>query len=276
MNIPKHIEDFRNEIIRKGYREQSIKNYVSCVTKFLHHFDTKFTEPIKINESAIKDYLRSFTDHNTQRSVHSAIKCFYHYSMNQPDKFKYIEYCKRSRKLPIVLSQDEVKKMIEATDNLKHRCIMYLMYATGIRVSETINLKIKDIDSSRMVINILNAKGGKDRQVMLPEKLLLKLREYFLKYRPKEHLFEGQFGGQYSQRSISQILKQCADKCGLGKRVYPHLMRHCSFTHLVESGTDINLVQRLAGHSSVKTTNLYLQISHNLISSINSPVNAIL
>jgi integrase/recombinase XerD len=276
MNIPKHIEDFRNEIIRKGYREQSIKNYVSCVTKFLHHFDTKFTEPIKINESAIKDYLRSFTDHNTQRSVHSAIKCFYHYSMNQHDKFKYIEYCKRSRKLPIVLSQDEVKKMIEATDNLKHRCIMYLMYATGIRVSETINLKIKDIDSSRMVINILNAKGGKDRQVMLPEKLLLKLREYFLKYRPKEHLFEGQFGGQYSQRSISQILKQCADKCGLGKRVYPHLMRHCSFTHLVESGTDINLVQRLAGHSSVKTTNLYLQISHNLISSINSPVNAIL
>ena len=104
MNIPKYMTEFRNELQRKGYRDNSIKNYVSCVESFLNHFNSDVTEPIKVNESQIKDYLRVFTEHNTQRSVHSAIKTFYKYVCRQPEKFKYIEYCKRSRKLPIVFS----------------------------------------------------------------------------------------------------------------------------------------------------------------------------
>src|SRR5574343_1356127 len=167
MNIPKYTSEFRNELIRKGYRDNSIKNYVSCVDSFLNHFNSIVTEPIKINESQIKDYLRHFKEHNTQRAIHSSIKTFYKYVCRQPEKFRYIEYCKRSRKLPIVLSIDEIQRLFNSCQNIKHRAIIALMYSTGLRVGEVINLKIENIDSSRMVINIINAKGGKDRQVML-------------------------------------------------------------------------------------------------------------
>jgi integrase/recombinase XerD len=274
MEIRNNLLEFSNEMKRKGYREQSVKNYLSCVEKFLHHFKDK-PQPKAINEADIKAYLGSYTEHNTQRSVHSAIKCFYHYVVKQPDKFKYIEYCKRSRKLPIVFSVEEIQKLFTACKNIKHKAIMALMYSTGLRVGEVINLKIKNIDSSRMVINILDAKGGKDRQVMLNQNLLDMLRKYFLEYKPKEYLFNGQNSLQYSERSIAQFLKHYAEKAGLNKRIYPHLIRHCSFTHLVEAGTDINLIQRLAGHQSVKTTNLYIQTSHALISKIQSPLQSI-
>jgi len=275
MNIPKYVTEFRNELQRKGYRDNSIKNYVSCVESFLHHFNEKVTEPVKVNESQIKEYLRGFTEHNTQRVVHSAIKTFYKYVCRQPDKFRFIEYCKRSRKLPIVFSVEEMQKLFNACSNLKHKAIIALMYSTGLRVGEVISLKIENVDSSRMVINILNAKGGKDRQVMLNQNLLDLLRNYFKQYNPKEYLFNGQNSSQYSERSIAQFLKHYAEKAGLNKRIYPHLIRHCSFTHLVEAGTDINLIQRLAGHQSVKTTNLYIQTSHTLISKIQSPLSQI-
>lgn len=274
MEIRNHIVDFSNEIKRKGYRDQSVKNYVSCLERFLNHFHDK-PQPKAINESDIKAYLSQFSEHNTQRAHHSAIKCFYKYVIHQPDKFKWIEYVKRSRKLPIVLSVGEVQKLFNACSNLKHRAIIALMYSTGLRVGEVISLKIENIDSSRMVINILNAKGGKDRQVMLNQNLLDLLRNYFKEYRPKKYLFNGQNSLQYSERSIAQFLKHYAEKAGLNKRIYPHLIRHCSFTHLVENGVDINLIQRLAGHQSVKTTNLYIQTSHTLISKIQSPLSQI-
>lgn len=274
MEIRNHVLEFSNEIKRKGYRDQSVKNYVSCVEKFLNYFVEK-TQPKAINEDDIKKYLSQFKEHNTQRAHHGAIKCFYKYVIRQPDKFKYIEYCKRSRKMPIVFSVEEIQKLFNACSNLKHRTIAALMYSTGLRVGEVINLKIAHIDSSRMVINILNAKGGKDRQVMLNQNLLDLLRRYFKEYRPKEYLFNGQNSLQYSERSIAQFLKHYAEKAGLNKRIYPHLIRHCSFTHLVEAGTDINIIQRLAGHQSVKTTNLYLQTSHTLISRIQSPLSQI-
>src|SRR5690606_32861065 len=254
MNIPKYMSEYRNELIRKGYRQNTIKNYVSYVDVFLNHFNKTATEPIKINESQIKDYLRSFKEHNTQRSIHSAVKCFYKFVIRQPEKFKYIEYCKRNRKLPIVHSQEEIQRLISACTNLKHKAIISTMYACGLRVSEVVNLKIKDIDSSRMVINIKNAKGGKDRQVCLPKKLLELLRDYFKAYRPKEYLFNGQNSPQYSQRSIAQFLKHYSNEAHLNKRIYPHLIRHDSLTHLLEGGTDISVIQKLAGHQSIKTT----------------------
>lgn len=275
MNIPKYIESFRNEITRKGYRQTSIKNYVSCVEIFLLKFDGVVAEPIKINEQQIKDYLRLFKEQNTQRANHSAIKCFFKYVLNQPNKFRYIEYCKKNQRLPIVHSKEEIEKLISVCDNKKHRAIICLMYACGLRVSEVINLKIADVDSSRMVINILNAKGGIDRQVMLPQVLLEMFREYYKLYKPKEYLFNGQNSVQYTSRSISQILKKCSEKAGLKKRIYPHLIRHDSFTHLLESGCDIGLIQKIAGHKNIATTNIYLHTSHTFISKINSPLNNI-
>ncbi len=276
MNIPKYTEQFRNEITRKGFRKTTIKNYTSCIEVFLRYFDKEVAEPIKINEQQIKDYLSTFKTQNTQRANHSAIKCFYLYTLKQPNKFKYIEYCKRDRNLPIVLSVEEIQGLFNACTNIKHKAIISLLYSTGLRVSEIINLRINHIDSSRMIINILDAKGGKDRQVMLTDSVLELLRNYYKIYKPKDFLFNGQNDPKYSSRSINEFLKSYAKKAGINnKRIYAHLMRHTSFTHMVENGTDINLIQKIAGHSNVKTTLLYTHISHNLINKITSPINNI-
>lgn len=276
MNIPKYIDLYRKEMERKNYGEKTIINYVSCIHRFLSKYNNAVSEPIKINEQQIKEYLSEFKCPNSQRSNHSAIKCFFKYTLNQPNKFKYIEYCRKDKKLPIVLSIEEIQRMFDVCENKKHKVILSLLYSCGLRVSELLNLKWNHIDRSRMIINIISGKGKKDRQVILDSKLIPLLIEYWREYKPKEYVLNGQFDIQYSQQSVLQVVKQLAKKAGIdNKRVYTHLLRHCSFTHLVENGTDINLIQRLAGHSSVKTTGLYLHISHNHISKISSPLQSI-
>lgn len=275
MNIGNYVQRFTDEVIFKRFRYNTQKNYINALAAFLLHFNNKVEKPQEINEAMIKEYLSRYTEHNTQRSNHSAIKCFYKYAMHQPDKFRFIEYCKRNRKLPIVLSQSEIQQLFNAVENTKHRAILAVMYACGLRVGEVVNLKISDIDSSRMVINIRDAKGGKDRQVMLTQKLLDQLRVYFKEFHPKEYLFNGQFELKYSTRSIEAFIKHYARKAGITKKVHPHLIRHCTGTHMVEAGTDINLIQKIFGHSSVKTTAIYTHISHNIISKIKSPFDEI-
>lgn len=275
MNIPKYIDLFRNEASRKGYRQNTIESYIDCLQIFLSKFDQVETEPKKINEDQIRAYLATFKSSNTQRAHHSAIKCFFHYVLHQPHKFRYIEYARKEQKMPIVLSIDEMQALINACDNLKHKTIICLMYSVGLRVSEVINLKIENIDSSRMIIYILNAKGGTDRQVGLDPDMLNLLREYYKAYKPKEYLFNGQFSPMYSERSIQQFLKKYALAAGIKKHIHPHLLRHNCATHMVESGTDINLIQRILGHKNVKTTNIYLHMSDSLISKIRSPLASI-
>lgn len=270
MNISEHLGRFIQEAKRRNYRDNTISNYVSCLKIFFEN--SKKDHPKNINIEDIREFLFKISEPNTQRNYHSAIKKFYDICLNQKNKFKYIPYASKNNKLPIVLSVDEISRIIYCASNVKHKAILCLMYSTGMRVGEVINLKISDIDSSRMIINIRDAKGGKDRQVPLDKTLLELLRVYWLQYKPVEYMFNGQSSLQYSARSISQFLQKYADIAGIKKRVYPHLIRHCSFTHLVENGTDINLVQRIAGHSSVKTTGLYLHISHNHISKIRTPL----
>lgn len=275
MQIPKHIETYRKDLMLKNYALSSIDNYVSQVKCFLEYFDGKFTEPAKVNESAIKDWLLMANSINGRKHRLSALKLFYSLTIKQPMKFKYIEYPRSEKKLPIVLSQDEIQRMFDVCENKKHKVILSILYSAGLRVSELINLKWANIDRSRMIINVIGAKGNKDRQVMLAPQLVPLLESYWLEYKPKEYVLNGQFGLQYSDRSVLQVVKQLAAKAGIKKDVWTHLIRHCSFTHLVENGTDISLVQKLAGHSNVKTTQIYTHISHNLISKINSPFNAI-
>jgi site-specific recombinase XerD len=262
-------------MVYKKYSPESIKNYVSCLGKFLHYFGNVATKPNEISAEQIKKFLSEFKEANTHKGYLCAIKLFYSKVGNQPNKLDRVEYPKQSKKLPIVLSVDEIQKMFNVCENLKHKVILSLLYSCGLRVSELINLKWNHIDRSRMIINIIAAKGNKDRQVMLVHTLIPLLESYYRQYKSKEYVLNGQFTNQYSDRSVGEVVKQLATKAGINKRVYTHLLRHCSFTHMVESGTDINLVQRLAGHSNVKTTNLYLHTSHNLISNISSPINKI-
>jgi site-specific recombinase XerD len=192
-----------------------------------------------------------------------------------PSKIQKIPYPKAEKKLPIVLSKDEIQRMFNVCENLKHKALLSILYACGLRVSEVINLKWSHIDRSRMIINIIAGKGNRDRQVMLPSSLIPLLEKYYREYKPKEYVFNGQSTIQYSDRSVLQVIKQLALKANISKRVYTHLMRHCSFTHLCESGTDISIIQKLAGHNNIKTTMVYTHISDSLISKINSPLNTI-
>jgi len=274
MNFPKYEAEFINEMNRRNYSKETVKNYSSCLKMFFEFFKTK-EHPLHINEMDIKEYLGRFKITNTQRSQHGAIKKFYDVCIGQKEKFKYIPYARKENKLPIVLSVEEIQKMFSVCENTKHKVIMALIYSCGLRVGELINLKWKHIDRSRMVINIIAAKGNKDRQVMLSPPLIPLLTKYWEEYRSKEYVLNGQFGIQYSDRSVGEVVKHLSVKARINKRVFTHLLRHCAFTHMVENGTDINLIQKLAGHSSVKTTAIYTHISHNLISKIQSPLSLI-
>jgi integrase/recombinase XerD len=275
MNIGKYVQLYSEDLRLKNYSESTIQNYCSQVKCFLSYFEKTATKPSEISERQIKEWLLLSNSINGRKHRISAVKLFYQLTGKQPLKFKYIEYPRSEKKLPIVLSQGEIQSMFDACDNLKHKAILALLYSAGLRVSELLNLKWQHLDRQRGVINVIGAKGNKDRQVPLPQLLITVLEKYYTTFRPKEYVFNGQFGLQYSATSVLQVVKQLAVKAGINKRVWTHLLRHCSFTHLVEAGTDINLVQRLAGHNNVKTTSIYLHTSHNLISKINSPINAI-
>lgn len=275
MNIPKYLELYRKDLLLKNYAQSSIDNYVSQVNCFLNYYDSQHTEPAKINESAIKDWLLMANSINGRKHRLSALKLFYTLTIKQPLKFKYIEYPRSEKKLPIVLSQDEIQRMFDVCENKKHKVILALLYSAGLRVSELINLKWAHLDRSRGIINIVAAKGKKDRQVMLAAPLIDLLDSYWREYKSREYVLNGQFGPIYSERSVGQVIKQLAAKAGIRKPVWTHLIRHCSFTHMVESGVDIGLVQRLAGHNSPKTTAIYLHTSDKLIAKINSPIGAI-
>lgn len=277
MNISEHVGKLRKYMEFRNYSCQSVKNYCSCFAGFLTHFDKLcVTHPDRINADMVIEFLSRFTEPATHSGYHSAIKIYYeHVARVGIEKFKFIERPKRSKKLPIVLSPDEIQRMFDVCDNLKHRVVLALLYSCGLRAGELINLKWKHIDRSRMIINVIAGKGNKDRQVMLSEALIPLLEDYYRQYRSREFVLNGWKDEiQYSKRSVLEVMKQLAAKAGIdNKRVYTHLIRHCSFTHMVEHGTDINLIQRIAGHSSVKTTMMYCHISNNVISSIQSPLS---
>jgi len=277
MDCRKWVDKYSIDCKLKYNSEATRSNYISCVGIFLNHFN-KYREPKEIPTVEIKEWLLLAKTINTRKHRLCSVKSFYELTVGMPNKIDKIPYPKSEKKLPIVLSVEEIQKMFSVCSNTKHKVILALLYSCGLRVSELINLKWSNIDRSRMIINIIKAKGNKDRQVMLSSDLLPLLEKYYNEYKPKEYVLNGQFPEkqlQYSERSVGEVVKQLAEKAGINKRVYTHLMRHCSFTHMVEAGCDINLVQKIAGHSNVKTTSIYLHISHNHISKIQSPLSAI-
>lgn len=267
MNIPKYADLFRKELLLKNYAKSSIENYISQVVKFMSDMKDKFTEPAKVNESEIKSWLMKSNSVNGMKHRLSALKLFYKMVIHQPMKFRYIEYPKAEKKLPQIIDKDFLIQKISEIKNLKHKAILALAFSTGIRVSEVIHLKITDIDSNRMIITIRQAKGAKDRLTPLSQYILELLREYFKAYRPVEYLFNGQFGLMYSEKSCNQIVKKY-----LGQDYHFHLLRHSFATSLLESGTDLRIIQKLLGHNSSKTTEIYTHVSKNIISKVVTPL----
>lgn len=274
MNIRKYLEQYSRDIQLVYNSEATKNNYISQVNCFLNYFKNE-VEPKAISTYKIKDWLLEAKTINTRKHRLCAINSFYKITVGMPSKIQKIPYPKSEKKLPIVLSQDEVQKMFDVCVNIKHKVILALLYSCGLRVSELLNLQWSNIDRSRMIINIIAGKGKKDRQVMLSPELIPLLEKYWNIYKTKTYILSGQFSEQYSAKSVSEVIKQLAEKAEIKKRVWTHQMRHNCFTHMVENGTDINLIQKLAGHNNVKTTMMYTQISDSLISKIQSPISSI-
>lgn len=256
MNIPKYIELYRKELELKNYSVNTIKNYVSQVDLFLRAQEAKFTEPSKVNEATIKNWLLQFKTRNSMCHSISALKLFYKTVIRQPLKFKYIEYPRTNKKLPQIIDKEYLLGKINKIQNLKHQAIISLAYSTGMRVSEVCSLKIEDIDSTRMIIHIKNTKGRKDRVVPLSQRILEILRGYYKEYKPVIYLFNGQFSNNYSTRSCNEIVKKY-----LGRNYHFHLLRHSHATALLEAGTDLRIIQEQLGHRSSKTTEIYTHVS---------------
>ena len=163
--------------------------------------------------------------------------------------------------------------MIQHSTNIKHKCIISVLYSSGVRRAELLNLKITDIDSHRMVINVRMGKGNKDRITLLSESVLKDLRIYFKEYKPRVYLFEGEKNNAYSAESVLKVVKNAARRAGIRKNVTPHMLRHSFATHLLESGTDLRYIQALLGHSSTRTTEVYTQVAINNIKTIKSPLD---
>jgi site-specific recombinase XerD len=208
-----------------------------------------------------------------QNQFISSIKYFFEKVLKRKYEVYDFPPADKPFRLPTVFDQTEVLAIIKASENLKHKTFLCLAYAGGLRISEISNLQIKDVDSKRMVITLRQAKGKKDRQVMLSEKLLVMLRAYYIKYKPKVWLFEGRDGGQYTVRSISKVMEKCKRRAGITKKGNIHGLRHSFATHLLEGGTDLMAIKELLGHSSLTTTSKYTHVSKKTISGIQSPLD---
>lgn len=213
---------------------------------------------------------------NTLHSRINAVKFYFEQVLHLEKFFFEVPRPKKKILLPNVLAIIQVEKLFAQLENLKHKTMIYLAYSAGLRVSEVVNLKIKDIHSERMVINIKGAKGKKDRTVALSQGILELLRKYYVAYQPKDWLFEGQYAGEpYSRRSLQQIFHRAKNAAKILQDVTFHSLRHSYATHLHEAGTDIKLIQELLGHNDLKTTLRYTHVSKRSLENIKSPFDAL-
>ena len=270
----KAIDYFKLWMEQKRYSPQTVKNYLSQLIQFL-----TYHQPKKIKELTAEDVERY--NHNViiknglsvsfQSGMVGAIKLFYSQTPNTKMDLQKLQRPFREHRLPEVLSKEEVQKVISSTNNLKHKALLSLTYACGLRRGEVLNLKLKDLDSQRKLIRIVQAKGKKDRYVTFGTKLRNLLADYYKQYKPKVYLFEGQYEGKYGERSLAQVLEQAAKKADIKKQITLHTLRHSFATHLLEAGTDIRYIQELLGHNDPKTTMIYTHVSSKKLSEINSP-----
>jgi integrase/recombinase XerD len=269
------IQKFNYWLASKRYSENTIKRYTEALRCFLLFYTQKPISEIT-NEDIIifnNEYiLKNNLSVSYQNQIVNAIKLFFRTIQDKKIEVESIHRPKRTKNLPNVLSKQEVKKILEAHDNLKHRTMLCLIYSCGLRCGELLAMQPHHVDSQRNIILLKNAKGKKDRIVPLSPKILSLLREYYKIYQPTVFLFEGRYKGEaYDARSLQNVLKLALEKTKILKPVTLHWLRHSYATHLLETGTDLRYIQELLGHSSSKTTEIYTHVSTKSIQQIKSP-----
>ena len=265
-------------MILKGYSKNTQRTYYYEFAQFLYilgKYDAK-----KMDEEKIRSYFLYCAEELQMKggqinSRYSAVKFYYEQVLGRRKFFIDLPRPKMPSQLPKHISTRDVKKLFDAVTNTKHALMLKLCYGMGLRVSEIVNLKVKDIDSGNMQVLIEQAKGKKDRYVNLPESILEDLRNYYKEFRPVKYLFEGQSGGKYSIRSVQYIFKGAMTKAKINKDVGIHGLRHSFATHLLENGTDISFIQSLLGHNDIKTTMKYVKVAQKNLKNIKSPLDCL-
>lgn len=259
----------------RRYSSSTIKTYCGAAKVFI-----RFLKPKPVNEANNEDVIRFVNEYilfnglssSYQNQAINAIKLLFKEVIKSKIETENIDRPRREHRLPNVLSKEEVKAILQAPSNIKHKAMLSLIYACGLRRSELLNLKPLDVDSKRGLLIVRNAKGKKDRVAPLSEKIIRLLREYYVAYKPVNWLFEGQAKGEkYSEKSLESVLKQSLHKAGIKKPVSLHWLRHSFATHLLESGTDLRYIQEILGHKSSKTTEIYTHVSTSSLQKIKSP-----
>jgi len=260
----------------RNYSPHTIEAYLRCVANFAKHFGKS---PDLLTPNHVREYQLFLVQQrkvswSTVVQTVCALRFFYQQTLGRKWMLEFIPYPRRVKKLPLALSQAEILTLLQATTNLKHHTILATLYATGLRASEVANLRLSDIDSNRQMIVVRQGKGHKDRLVLLSPKLLELLRRYWQTYKPRPYLFEGDIPGRPINRcSIHFICQHAAAAAKISKPVSPHTLRHSFATHLLEAGTDLRTIQLLLGHSSLRTTAIYLHISNSALRSTTSPLD---
>lgn len=269
------IDNFRKYLLSKRYSTNTITVYCDALRSFLTFYQNKSVKDIT-NQDVIaynNDYiLKNKFSVSYQNQIVNAIKLFFRTVYEKSIQVEKIHRPKREKKLPNVLSKEEIKAILDAHSNIKHKMMLSMIYSCGLRCGELLALQPVHIDSKRNIVLLKNSKGKKDRIAPLSPKILEMLREYYRLYKPSTYLFEGQkAGNSYDSRSLQLVLKQALQKAGITKPVTLHWLRHSYATHLLESGTDLRYIQELLGHNSSKTTEIYTHVSTKSIQQIKSP-----
>ena len=271
----KQIPKIQQRLIIKRYSPSTVRTYLTCLKNFFAHFKNHNTETLSKEEllNYLEHLVQKGYSKSTQNQHINAIKFYYEKYLEKEKQYYFIDRPIKDKRLPVVMSKEEVQQLLNQVHNLKHKTILILIYSCGLRISELINLKIEDIDSKRMLIQIRNSKGNKDRQVQLTNQILVLIKKYYKSYFPKEFLFNGMHGGKYSSASIQKIIKRMALRAGIRKNITPHTLRHSFATHLLEDGIDIRYIQTILGHSNIQTTQIYTHVSSKHLKNIKNPTD---
>src|SRR5882724_1253280 len=262
----------------RNYSPTTVRIYLHAVTEFAQHFGTP---PDRLDAEHIRRYQvflikEKKVSQPTFVQVVCALRFFYTHTLHRKIAVDRIPFPRRERKLPLILSRDEVQALLEAPRNLRHRTMLAIMYASGLRVSEVARLKVADIDRARNVLWVRGGKGRKDRQALLPPKLRDLLRSYWRRERPADWLFPGSDPNQpISPKAIFLACRKAAERAGIAKSVHPHSLRHAFATHLLEAGVDLRTIQTLLGHADLSTTARYLQVSDASVGATTSPLESL-
>ncbi len=269
-------EDFLQKLEIRKYSLSTAKSYIHHFEVFMNHY-SQVENLLELGEHEINQYISYLTKKKhsyayIKMSI-NAIKFYYEVVIEMPNRFYSIKQTDKKESLPKVLAKEDIIKMIDVTRNIKHKCIISLLYSSGIRRQELLDMKIADVDSKRMTITVREGKGKKDRITILSRFLLDLLRTYYKSYRPKIYLFESSAGNKYSGSSVRQIVHRASKHAGIKQRVTPHMLRHSFATHLLESGTDLRHIQALLGHSTTRTTEVYTHVSTTHFEKIKNPLD---